>query len=300
MAYKTICVIVSDPASDGAALAAAAAAALRHDAHLDVKCISIEPVQFEAMTMGAAMPMLEYDLTEARNRAQLLMTWSQGRLPIGLGKVAMQAVVVPQIGLDRMIARLTSYADLVFAAKPYGPGHTPLQVATLEAVLFGTGAPVIVVPDTGAGGGADARSDSRSDMDADAGAAAGKPYGRIVVAWNETEAALAAIRGALPMLKAAAHVDIVMVDPPSHSPERSDPGGAITLMLSRHGVKAEVAILSRSLPRVSDVLARFALEHAADAIVMGAYSHSRLREAIFGGATRDMLEAAHLPLIMAH
>jgi len=284
MSYKTVCVIVSDPASDGAALAAAAAFALRYDAHLDVKCISIEPIQFEAMTMGAAMPMLEYDLTEARRRAQLLMTWSQGRLPIGMGKVAMQAVVVPQIGLDRMIARLTSYADLVIASKPYGAGHTPLQGATLEAVLFGTGAPVVVVPDSGA------KTDVEFNL----------PFGRIVVAWNETEAALAAIRGALPMLKAAAHVDIVMVDPPSHSPERSDPGGAITLMLSRHGVKAEVAILSRSLPRVSDVLARFALEHAADAIVMGAYSHSRLREAIFGGATRDMLEAAHLPLVMAH
>lgn len=280
MGYKTICVIISDAAADASALGAAAALAMRFDAHLDVKCIGIEPVQFEAMTMGAIMPMLDYDIAEATRRAQDMMAWAQGRLPIGLGKVALQALVVPQIGLDRVIARLTSYADLVIASKPYGAGHTPLQVATLEAILFGTGAPVIVVPD--------------------AGADFSRPFGRIAVAWNETDAALAAIRRALPLLKAAARVDVVMVDPPSHSPERSDPGGAITLMLSRHGVKAEVAVLARSQPRVSEILARFALEHGVDAIVMGAYSHSRFREAIFGGATRDMLEAAKLPLIMAH
>jgi nucleotide-binding universal stress UspA family protein len=51
---------------------------------------------------------------------------------------------------------------------------------------------------------------------------------------------------------------------------------------------------------VSEVIARFAREHGADAVVMGAYGHSRFREAILGGATRDLLESAPLPLVMAH
>ena len=61
-----------------------------------------------------------------------------------------------------------------------------------------------------------------------------------------------------------------------------------------------MSILSRTLPRVSEVMTRFANDRDADLIVMGAYGHSRMREAILGGATRDMLEGAELPLLMAH
>ena len=71
-------------------------------------------------------------------------------------------------------------------------------------------------------------------------------------------------------------------------------------MLVRHGVKAEVSVLARSLPRVSDVLARHVTDVDAGLMVMGAYGHSRFREAILGGATRNMLEKATVPVLMAH
>mgnify|MGYP003864833597 FL=1 len=71
-------------------------------------------------------------------------------------------------------------------------------------------------------------------------------------------------------------------------------------MLVRHGVKAEVAVLARTQTRVSDVLARHALEINADMLVIGAYGHSRLRQAILGGTTRNMLEKAEIPVFMAH
>jgi nucleotide-binding universal stress UspA family protein len=108
------------------------------------------------------------------------------------------------------------------------------------------------------------------------------------------------VRKSLPLLQSARMVDVVMVDPPAHSPERSDAGGAICMMLSRHGIKAEVSILSKTLPRVSEVLARYAGEHGCDIVVMGGYGHSRLREAVLGGVTRDLLTATTLPLLMAH
>ena len=111
---------------------------------------------------------------------------------------------------------------------------------------------------------------------------------------------MAATRAALPLLKGADLVDITVVDPPPHGPERSDPGGLLCQMLVRHGVRAEVSVLARSLPRVSEVLARHATDQNADLLVMGAYGHSRFREAILGGATRNMLEQAELPVLMAH
>jgi nucleotide-binding universal stress UspA family protein len=51
---------------------------------------------------------------------------------------------------------------------------------------------------------------------------------------------------------------------------------------------------------VSDVLARFCRERGCEAVVMGAFGHSRLREAILGGTTRGMLASVPLPLLLAH
>ena len=58
--------------------------------------------------------------------------------------------------------------------------------------------------------------------------------------------------------------------------------------------------MARTMPSVADVMKRFATEHGNDLIVMGAYGHSRFREAILGGATRNMLEQSAVPVLMAH
>ena len=52
-------------------------------------------------------------------------------------------------------------------------------------------------------------------------------------------------------VQAAQMVNIAVIDPPQHGPERSDPGGMLCQMLVRHGVKAEVSVLARSMPRIS-------------------------------------------------
>ncbi|WP_297341387.1 universal stress protein, partial [Pseudophaeobacter sp.] len=101
-------------------------------------------------------------------------------------------------------------------------------------------------------------------------------------------------------LTAADLVRIVVIDPPQHGPERSDPGGMLAQMLARQGVKCEIDVLSKTMPRVSDILIRHAADTDAGMIVMGAYGHSRFREAILGGATRNMLENATVPIFLAH
>ena len=74
----------------------------------------------------------------------------------------------------------------------------------------------------------------------------------------------------------------------------------MSVFLARHGVKAEIDVMAKSLPRVSDVLLRHASDKNADLIVMGAYGHSRFRESILGGATRNTLQMAKVPVLMAH
>ena len=149
----------------------------------------------------------------------------------------------------------------------------------LEAALFEGRSPVVVLPSN------------------DAPVSHPK---QISIAWNESPEALSATRAALPLLQAADMVRVVVVDPPAHGPNRSDPGGMLSQYLARQGVRAEIDVLSKTLPRVSDVLMRHAKDMNIDMIVMGAYGHSRFREAILGGATRHMLENADLPVFMAH
>lgn len=279
MAYKTLTTIVTDREADAAALAAAREMAERRSAHLDVHCLGIDPARYEPLPVGSAAVIMETGASEARARAEELESWVRETLPSDMASLGIEGSVVPNLGLDAAAARLARYSDLVVAAKPYGDGRHPSQVAVLEAVLFGTGAPVLVVPP------------SEKPLPS---------FDRIAVAWNESDEAMAAVRKALPLLVAAERVDIVLVDPPSHSPERSDPGGAICVMLARHGVRAEVSILSRTLPRVSDVILRFLKEQGSDLLVMGAYGHSRFRETILGGTTRNILKHMTVPVLMAH
>jgi nucleotide-binding universal stress UspA family protein len=150
----------------------------------------------------------------------------------------------------------------------------------LEAVLFDGRAPVLLVPAAGS-------------------LAASWPE-RAVIAWNESAEAAAAIRGALPLLRKATEVSIAMIAPAPHDAGRADPGAGLCTLLARHGIKADISILPRTMPRIGDVILRHVADRNADLLVMGAYGHSRLREAIFGGATRAILTDCPVPVLMAH
>ncbi|GGL56169.1 universal stress protein [Wenxinia marina] len=279
MSCKTVSIIVADDRIDGAALSAAADLALATGAHLEVACVGIDHAVADSLVVGGVAMVVDVTAAEARERATELAAWVETRLPAGLAGYAVEPAVAPPAGIDGLIARSSRYSDLIVAARPYGPTARPTHVTILEAALFRAGAPILVVPDGGLP----------------------KPLvgSDIVLAWNESDEALAAARAALPWLQAARCVHIVMVDPPAHSPERSDPGGQLCLMLARHGVTAEVSILARTMPSVSDVIRRFAQDKGAAAVVMGGYGHSRLREHMFGGVTRDLLRAPDLPLILS-
>jgi nucleotide-binding universal stress UspA family protein len=270
--------VVTDESRDARALDAAAALALREDAHLDVVALGVEPVPLEALPMASAQILIETGRTEAMAQAGRLADWARGALPQGL-RAAVEPVSAQSLGLSAVAGRGARHADLALSGRPYGPGTGPLQSIVAEALLFGALAPVLFVPD--------------------AGCDVSRPWGRVCVAWNDSDEALRAVRGALPILQAAEQVDVAIVDPPLRAPDRADPGGALSLWLARHGVRTEVAVLARTEARVADVLMRFCRERGCEALVMGAYGQSRLREAILGGATRDMLSELPIPVVMA-
>ncbi|MBX5031232.1 universal stress protein [Rhizobium lentis] len=123
----------------------------------------------------------------------------------------------------------------------------------------------------------------------------------VLIAWNVRREAARAVQQALPILQRAGEVRLVLVDPLAKtSPSGEDPGADIAAYLARQGVPvAAETIVSGGRP-VQDILKQRAAEMGADMIVMGAYGHSRLRERIFGGVTRAMIETCNRPLFLSH
>lgn len=282
MAYKSILTVIHRAADAANTLVAAAAVARQWSAHLDVLVLGVDRAQLGYSYLGASDLVVQANFAETQKD-----TWALTEVVNRLiaaeapGLLISVETIVTQLGiLTDVVAQRARFADLVVLARPYGEGRGVEAEALVEAALFQGNIPVLVVPDK---------------------SAPAAPIGqRICLAWNQSPEAMTATRAALPWLKSAQKVDVTLIDPPVHGVERSDPGGALCQMLVRHGVHAEVSVLTRSLPQVADVLARHLWDMNADMLVMGAYGHSRLREAILGGATRAMLERAEVPVLMAH
>ncbi len=279
---KSLLTIVTDAAQAPAQIAAAASFARTHDAHLDVLALGVDHSERAYGPTGSYLSLVQIGIERAEADAaglnsvaeKALATEAAGLRWSSEAHVAQAGTLIDLVGYR---ARLS---DLVILPQPYGEGRTLDAEAVLEMVLFDARTPVLVVPEAGIG-------------------TAAAPN-RVVIAWNRSAEAMAAIRAAMPLLKAAQRVNIAVIDPASHGSERSDPGGMLCAMLSRHGVAVEVSVLARTMPRVADVLNRHLIDQAADLLVMGAYGHSRLREALFGGATRDMLHDSPVAMLMAH
>ncbi len=116
--------------------------------------------------------------------------------------------------------------------------------------------------------------------------------GAALVAWNGSREASAALGAAVPLLSLARSVTIVEVD---DSIPRL-PAEEAAAYLSRHDIHAEV--LRWPDGRAAEGI--IALAHAHDYLVMGAFGHSRTREALFGGVTRRLLRESPIPLLLAH
>jgi len=279
MAFRTITTVLTDPEANAASLKTAMELASRENAHLDVLCLGLDRTQPGFYYAGANAMVVQDNLTQAREDSERLEDYARGLLQGADFNWAATGVSAQMVALNGLIAHRTRFSDLVVLPRPYGEGRSHDFEAITEAAMFDGDAPVLIQPD-----GMDWPDQVRT----------------VLVGWNESMEALRAIRAALPLLQRAENVNITIVDPPQHGPERSDPGGALSQMLSRHGVRPEVSVLSKTLPRICDVLTRHAGDIGADLVVMGAYGHSRFRESILGGATRNMLELAEVPVLMAH
>lgn len=279
MTYKTILTVRTDVDAPTTALDQAETLVRRNDGHLDVLCLGVDRTRVGYYDGGANAIAISTMIDRAREEVKATEAAVTAKLRASEVPHGVSSAITPLGDISRVTAHHARFSDLVVMDLPYGPGKGPEIEPIVEAALFDARTPVLVMPD---------------------GQSLPEALGTVVVAWDESIQALAAVRKALPFLQQAKVVRIAVIDPPQHGVERSDPGGMLCQMLARHGVTCEIDVLSKTLPRTSDVLSRHAQDTDADLIVMGAYGHSRFRESILGGTTRNMLEHAKLPVLMAH
>ena len=171
-------------------------------------------------------------------------------------------------------------ADLVIASQtdPEWPETQRLDIA--ERLAMEAGRPVLIVPN----------------------ASVPKRIGeRVLVAWNGRREAARAVFDALPLLRGAKDVKVVWVNPQSERERAQDiPAADICTALARHGVTCEATEQVAPRGGVGDTLTACAKEMGADLLVMGCYGRARLREFVFGGASRHVLRRMPIPVLMSH
>lgn len=180
-------------------------------------------------------------------------------------------------GASSLVGLRARYADLALIF-PETEANRTLRDAALRGLIFEGGIPFIVTP-------AERTPSLRPES--------------VVVAWNGTLEAARAVHAAMDIMSAAKAVSVAMVDPQETEWQSGEePGFDIAAFLARHGIAVEVDRLASGGKDVSDVMLRHAEVRDADLLVMGAYGHSRLREYVFGGTTRETLERTTVPVLM--
>lgn len=148
-----------------------------------------------------------------------------------------------------------------------------------EYVIINSGRPVLIVPYAG-------RFDTF-----------GK---RVLVAWDASISATRAVTAALPLLRRADAVEVVVFNADAQGDAHGEqPGADIALYLARHDVKVNV-VRQNSKIDIGNALLSMTNDLNSDLMIMGGYGHSRFREILLGGVTRTVLESMTVPVLMAH
>ncbi len=277
---KTILMHVDGSPAQDNRLRAAALLASTFDAHLVGSAdtgIGWPDYAIIAGAVAATTAGTDFQDLRAAARARLDAFDAAARL---LGVASVESRLVEDDARYALLLQ-SRYADLVVLSRDARTGAAlpPRPRALPEYVTLHGARPVLVVPPDGAD----------------------QPLpGTAVVGWDGSMQAIAAIGAALPLLVRADSVRLVLVNPNSLQDLHGEqPGADMALYLARHGARVDV-VVERTHGTVGTALLGLARDCGAGLIVTGAYGHSRYREWMVGGATRELLERSRVPLLLAH
>lgn len=277
MACKIILTPVIALEEDEAALCAAAEIADKFDAQ-PIALILAMHLASSFMDQAAPLSAVLEDLASgSRSHAAQLRSGIAAWLERAPRSFEVRDLAIESAVNDDRIVAHARLADLTIMA--HAASHDRARRAAIEDVLFKSGRPMLVVP---------ARPLERRSWD------------KVVIGWNATAESVRAVTGAMPFLTHAKQVVIATVDAKGTSGATFAPGRELATYLQRHDVTAEVRNIDGLGRSHGKALLDAAVDIGADMLVIGAYGHSRARELLFGGVTRELLAGSTVPLLMAH
>ncbi len=182
------------------------------------------------------------------------------------------------LGTD-LIAQQARSADLIVCPKPNDESPDAWSDFA-ETAIIRSGRPVLILP----------------------GVQPQKPVGKhVIIAWNDTREAARAVFDSLDLIKGAETVRAVtLIETEKKRAEAEALGANLIASLARHGISASFQVSFAASGSAGESILSTLLDEGCDLLVMGGYSHSRLREMIFGGVSRDILRETWVPTLVSH
>ncbi len=271
--------IVNLTTGDGADVAGPYAISIAETfgAHLAAVAFAYEPVIPPTVMGGIPASMIDEQRAENEKAATGALAKFDAAAKRAGVSFESRAVTASIAGAAENFGAMARRFDLSVVAQAEPDKAAPEELI-VEGALFGSGRPIVVVPYIQKGG---------LELD------------RVMVCWDASRNAARAVADAMPFLKRAKAVDVVIVA--SERPKSDEIAGAdIGQHLARHGLKVDVKRIVATETDIANTLLSHAADTAVDFLVMGGYGHSRLREFILGGATRGILASLTVPVLMSH
>lgn len=244
------------------------------------------------LTVQVDIPDLHNPLANALLHLDRLTALEEGRSAATAQLEAMCARIAADdagisVRTETIAARLYEEADVITRAArtrdltlvPIGPAVLADR-ALAETVLFGSGRPVLIYPES--------QEIAPTDR-----------FGTVAVAWDGGARAARAVADALPILRRAREVRVFVAlgEKPQVVKGAAD---ELIRHLDAHGVDAGVDERLAAGQGIGRSLADYIAYAEADLLVMGGFGHARVREFVLGGATDAVLEAPPCPVLMSH
>jgi nucleotide-binding universal stress UspA family protein len=247
------------------------------DAHLTGIAFVYQPMMPMIERYGIPAEVIDAPRIEGRKAAETAISKFNDTARRRMISAESRMIELTYDDAPTLFGRLARRFDLAIVAQPEPDKGGPEQ-AILQAALFDSGRPVLMVPWI-----------QRTGLKLD----------RILVCWDGSRSAARAVADAMPFLLRAQAAEVVVV---TSKAGKSDelPGADIAQHLARHGVKVELKRIVAGDIDVANMLLSHAADYSADFMVMGGYGHSRLREFILGGVTRSILGTMTVPTLMSH
>ncbi len=272
MTYRTILLELLDDPQNDARIECCRRLAQRFDAEL--VGIHVSPPPFLPVGFGEGAAYVGPEVFEAQREANRLVrerVEASFRRLCDPSKMSVRDLY-EEGDAGELLVESARGADLTVLAQEGGPGLEALAPQPIHHVILSAGGPVLVLPP--------------AELGQDLGR-------RVVVAWNGSREAARAAKDALPFLAAANSVSLVAAG--EDAAASLDVGMSL---LKRHGAKVALRQIELGRSHGATLLDAATAENA-DLLVMGAYGHSRLREIVLGGATREVLRQAKVPVLLS-